>query len=437
MMFPTLQMPQTNSGDLTNSDGYPSRTHRTHRIAQITADVSCTIAGRISTRSGHQVLTDETGTVRITACETLPDRAILDATGVWDSETFACASWRELSPPASTSDSNSDSNQNRRSHLVRAKVLREIRSFFDQRDFIEVETPLLIRSPGMEPHLCAFETQTESGQKLYLPTSPEYAMKRLLSEGLERIYQICKSFRDEPNARFHNPEFTMLEWYRAYSDYREIACDTERLINYVAQRLNGTTTVSFREHTVDLSVPWERITVREAFAQYTHITADPCGDPAAFLTAARSDAAASIDDHDDFDSAFFKIFLDQIEPNLGTARPAILTDYPVSMAALAKRSADDPGVAERFEVYIAGIELANAFTELNDPDEQRARLEQEVEERKALGAPRYEIDKRFLAALSSGIPPSGGIALGVDRLIMLLSGADHIDDVLAFPFPEL
>jgi lysyl-tRNA synthetase class 2 len=433
MTSPTLQMPQTNSGDLTDSDGYPSRTHRTHRIAQMTADLSCTLAGRISSGPGHQYLTDETGTVQITACDTLPERAIIDATGVWLSETFTCTSWRELSPTASAWDSN----RKRRAHQDRAKVLREIRSFFDQRDFAEVETPLLIRSPGMEPHLLAFEMQTESGQKLYLPTSPEYAMKRLLSEGLERIYQICKSFRDEPHARFHNPEFTMLEWYRAYSDYREIACDTERLINHVAQRLNGTTIVRFREHTVDLTVPWERLTVREAFTRHTHITADPCGDPTAFVTAARSDAASSIDDHDDFDSAYFKIFLDQIEPNLGTARPAILTDYPVSMAALAKRSVEDPRVAERFEVYIAGIELANAFTELNDPVEQRARLEQEVEEREALGAPQYEIDERFLAALSSGIPPSGGIALGVDRLIMLLSGADHIDAVLAFPFPEI
>ncbi len=258
-------------------------------------------------------------------------------------------------------------------------------------------------------------------------------MKRLLSEGLERIYQICKSFRDEEPAAFHSPEFTMLEWYRAYSDYNEITSDTEALITHVVRQTTGSTKLTYRNRMIDLST-WERITVREAFDRHADIDADPCGDPARFLSAAGSSQYTSIDGHDDFESAYFKVFLDQIEPNLGTPHPTILTDYPASMAALAKRSKTDPRIAERFEIYIAGIELANAFTELNDPVEQRQRFEQEVAERAVTGVPKYEIDGKFLSALESGIPPAGGIALGVDRLIMLVADADNIADVMAFPF---
>ena len=289
----------------------------------------------------------------------------------------------------------------------------------------------------MEPHLRAFETKTEAGRQLYLPTSPEYAMKRLLSEGLERVYQICKSFRDEEPATFHNPEFTMLEWYRAYADYRLIAEETEGLISHIARHLTGSTHLGFRGVDIDVTPPWEHITVREAFRRHSDIDADPCGDPDVFLAVARTSAITTVDASDSFDTAFFKVFLDQIEPVLGSPRPTVLKDYPASMGALARRSAESPEIAERFEVYIAGIELANAFTELNDPAEQRLRLEQEREERASLGAPEYDIDERFLGALESGIPPSGGIALGVDRLIMLLADAPHVADVLAFPFPEI
>jgi lysyl-tRNA synthetase class 2 len=418
--------------DAPNPD-YPARTDRTCRISAVRSKASCILAGRVIQADRAFYLSDETGTLRLQSDKDLVAGSIVEVTGKWQGNVFICNAVRTLTPSGSKSTTPAS---RRRIHELRANVLREIRSYFDRHDFIEVETPLLVRSPGLEPHLRAFETETEAGQKLYLPTSPEYAMKRLLSEGLERIYQICKSFRDEAPARFHNPEFTMLEWYRAYSDYTEIASDTESLITHVVRKTTGSAKLTFRDRDVDLST-WERLTVREAFDRHADIDADPCGDPARFLSAAKSSRITAVDDRDDFDTAYFKIFLDQIEPNLGTPHPTILTDYPASMAALAKRPASDPEIAERFEVYIAGIELANAFTELNDPVEQRQRLEQESTERVALGAREYEIDGKFFSALESGIPPAGGIALGVDRLIMLISDADSIAEVLAFPFPDL
>jgi len=413
------------------NEEYPARSRRTCVIRQIPPSKTVVIAGRVQVVQDRCLLSDQSGSIQLIDSPPLADGSIVEATGIATDDGFRVASHRTLSP------SSRDAMSTRRLHKLRANVFREIRSYFDSREFVEVETPLLTRTPGMEPHLLSFETQTATGRRLYLPTSPEYAMKRLLSEGLEQIYQICKSFRDEDAASFHNPEFTMLEWYRGYADYNTIASDTEELVAYVASRTLGATRIRFGDRDIELSPPWERLTVRDAFSQHSDIEANPCGDPEEFVAAARNSRRSNIDDADDFDTAFFKVFLDQVEPDLGHPQPTILTEYPASMAALAKRSESDPRVAERFEVYIAGIELANAFTELNDPAEQRTRLEQEASERAALSAPEYEIDQRFIEALERGIPPSGGIALGVDRLIMLLANARHIRDVLAFPFPEI
>ncbi len=410
---------------------FPARTGRTRRISQLVAGEPGTIAGRVCLSDAETRLVDESGSIRILDHNPVPSHTLIEADGVWKDGGFHVQSEIRILAP-----SRKDPVTRRRQHEIRARVLRNIRTWFDERDYLEVETPLLIRVPGMEPHLRTFETRSEDGRQLYLPTSPEYAMKRLLSEGLERIYQICKSFRDEPAAPFHNPEFTMLEWYRAYADYSQIAEDTEQLVAHLARQMTGSHRLSFRDTVTDLTPPWERLTVREAFSRYSDVDADPC-DPDSFLEAARASKLSDIDAKDDADSAFFKIFLDQVEPRLGSPRPTILTEYPTRMGALAKRSSHDPTIAERLEVYIAGIELANAFTELNDPEEQRTRLEQESDKRRDLGMPEYELDQQFLGALEQGVPPSGGIALGVDRLIMLLTDAPHIADVLAFPFPDL
>ena len=258
-------------------------------------------------------------------------------------------------------------------------------------------------------------------------------MKRLLAGGFERIYQICKVFRDEPVGRMHAPEFTMIEWYRAFADYADIMVDTEYLIAGLATDLHGEPVVRMGQCAVDLTPPWERISVREAMLRYAGVTADPYLETADFI---RQAGHSTVDEDDPPDVAFFKVFLDQVEPHLGVQKPAILYDYPAPMAALAKRKSSAPDLAERFEVYIAGVELCNAFTELNDPDEQRQRLEEEAAQRVREGNPAYPIDERFLAALEYGMPPSGGIALGVDRLVMLLTGASSIGEVMAFSMSD-
>jgi elongation factor P--(R)-beta-lysine ligase len=332
--------------------------------------------------------------------------------------------------------------------LMRGRVIRAIRSFFDVGGFAEVETPLLVASPGMEPYLDVFETRLTSARggvshRAFLTTSPEYAMKKLLVAGLPRIYQVCKSFRnDEEVSRGHNPEFTILEWYRAHADYRAIMADCEALFAAIWHDLNRDAqpgdepALIVGSQRVLLSPPWERLTVREAFAHYADIDLDAVHtetDMRACL--ARKGYAA--DPGTTWEQGYHQIFLNEIEPRLGQTRPTILLDYPASMAALARRKPDDPRYAERFEVYVAGIELGNAFSELTDADEQLARLQAERAERAALGKTLYEIDADFIDALRIGMPPSAGIAVGVDRLVMLFAGAASIQGTLWFPAHEL
>ena len=268
----------------------------------------------------------------------------------------------------------------------RARVLREIRAFFDARGFTEVETPVRIPAPAPEPHIDC----PPSGD-WFLRASPELQMKKLLAAGMGRIYQIGPCFRAGEKGRRHSPEFTMLEWYRANADYSDIARDAEELLAEILRPRR--------------SAALPRITVREAYLRW-----------------AGWDPVETWDqDRFDFDMAT------KIEPNL-PKEPLFLTDYPAPAASLARLKADDPRVAERWELYVDGIELANAFTELIDPVEQRRRFELAREERRALGEADYPLDEEFLDALAR-MPPSGGVALGVDRLVMLACGASSIADV--------
>ena len=412
------------------SSHYPARCKRTHRICELQSGAFAVVAGRLVTRDS---LSDETGTVCLcfdTAYEAKTGD-IVEVEGRFKDNGFSVTGLRVLVP---SRDGAVPLSQSVQTNLrKRAKIIAGIRRFFDEKGFVEVETPLMVPQPGMEPHLEAFQTMYEMHQ-FYLHTSPEYAMKRLLAAGFERIYQVCKVFRHEPVGRMHTPEFTMLEWYRAYADYTDIMVDTEYLIAELATDLYGEPVVRTDQCAVDLTPPWERISVREAMLRYAGITADPYSETAAFI---RQAGLSTVDKDDPPDVAFFKVFLDRVEPHLGVQKPAILYDYPAPMAALAKRKSNAPDLAERFEVYIAGVELCNAFTELNDPDEQRQRLEEEAAQRVREGNPAYPIDERFLAALEYGMPPSGGIALGVDRLIMLLTGASSISEVMAFPMSDL
>ena len=268
----------------------------------------------------------------------------------------------------------------------RACVLRAIRAFFDARGFTEVETPVRIPAPAPEPHIDC----PPSGD-WFLRASPELQMKKLLAAGMERIYQIGPCFRAGEKGRRHSPEFTMLEWYRANADYSDIARDAEELLAEILRPRR--------------SAALPRVTVQEAYLRW-----------------AGWDPVETWDqDRFDFDMAT------KIEPNL-PKEPLFLTDYPAPAASLARLKADDPRVAERWELYVDGIELANAFTELIDPVEQRRRFELAREERRALGEADYPLDEEFLDALAR-MPPSGGVALGVDRLVMLACGASSIADV--------
>jgi lysyl-tRNA synthetase class 2 len=412
---------------------YPARCYRTHRIGELQPKEPAVIAGRLTPCNN---LCDESGEIALwtSTDHNMSSGDIVEVEGHLENETFHAKSFRLLAP-SHRPDLSILAPHVKTNLRQRAKIIAGIRRFFDHRDFLEIETPTLVAQPGMEPHLEAFATSFENCP-LYLHTSPEYAMKRLLSAGFERIYQICKAFRHEPSGRMHHPEFTILEWYRAYADYTHIMTDIENLITQLATDLNGSPTIQTADHTVDLTPPWERLTVCEALSQHAGISANPFTEPTLFASQAQCKGHTTITDHDSPEDVFFKVFLDGVEQYLGNKKPTILYDYPSPMAALSKRKIESPDISERFEVYIAGVELANAFTELNDPNEQHDRLKTEAAQRRAEDNPVYPIDPHFLAALEAGMPPAGGIALGVDRLIMLLVGASSINDVLAFPLPQ-
>lgn len=319
----------------------------------------------------------------------------------------------------------------------RMLLLRKIREFFWEREFVETDTPMLVNLPGMEPYLDVFQTRfvpvTGAKRDMYLITSPEYAMKKLLVAGLLKIFQITRSFRNkETGGALHNPEFTILEWYRAESDYTAIMRDCEEMIRYLCRQLFHEEKFVYQGNPIDVSGDFERITVQQAFEKYAGISRENFEDPVKLIHAAREKGYLA----ENFDDAFFLIFLNEIEGKLGRNRPTILYEYPVSMAALS-RACPDSRYSERFEIYIAGIELANAFSELTDPDEQLRRLRDEREQRKQLGKTVYDVDMSFIEALKMGCPASGGIALGVDRLVMLLLDKPSIEDVIFFPFRDL
>ena len=326
--------------------------------------------------------------------------------------------------------------------LLRERVIDAIRAFFKARGFHEVETPLLVRYPGMEPYLEVFQTTwtTARGERHvgYLATSPEYAMKKLLAAGVGPIFQICKSFRNrEDVSALHNPEFTILEWYRPHADYTALMDDCAELFRHIARALDPASDGAgwrYQGRWIDFAAPWERLPVREAFERYAGVRLQD--GPDALFAAARA-KGYPVSAETTWEQAYHQIFLNEIEPHLGQGTPTILYDYPIAMAALARASPRDPSVAERFELYVAGIELANAFSELIDVEEQRRRLLQEQEERRRLGRTLYDLDEDFLRALELGLPPSAGIALGVDRLAMLFADVTSIRDVLWFPADEL
>ena len=316
-------------------------------------------------------------------------------------------------------------------------MLKEIRVFFNNREFLEVETPALVWAPGQEAYLQLFETEFQGGKdrkRGYLITSPEHHMKRLLGGGEDRIFQICRCFRNGERSGQHNPEFTMLEWYRAYASYEEIMVDVEELVVHVARTIRGAGVIPYQDKGLDLEKQWPRLTVFEVFRKCAGIDLRNCTTPEVFRCLAVDLGYESVTVEDSWEDVFFKIFLEKVEPYLDPLGPVFLQDYPARLAALAKLKQEDPEVAERVEVYVAGLELANGFTELNDPLEQRQRFLEEQQKRRQAGYPVHPLDEAFLAMLEQGMPPAGGMALGIDRLVMLLADAASIDEAIAFPF---
>ena len=328
---------------------------------------------------------------------------------------------------------------------ARARIVAAIRRFFDARGFLEVETPALQVSPGMEPHLEAFATELltpgEAPARRHLHTSPEFAMKKLLVAGLPRIYQIAHVFRNRERGPTHHPEFSMLEWYRAGAGYADLMADCEALLR-ACLAAAGRDSFCWRGRRADPAPPWPRLSVAAAFEQYCGIdllatAPDPLRPDVGRLAAAARRAGIEPHPGDDWEDLFFRIFLERIEPHLGVGVPTILCDYPISMAALSRPKPDDPCLAERFELYVCGLELANAFGELTDAAAQRARFESDQARKRALYGHAYPIDEDFLAALEHGLPESAGIALGFDRLVMLLTGAGRIEEVLWAPVASI
>lgn len=315
-----------------------------------------------------------------------------------------------------------------------------MRGWFADRDFVEVETPALQVSPGNEAHLHAFATEAVglAGERsaLYLRTSPEFAAKKLLAGGEPRIFEIARVWRNRERGPLHHPEFTLLEWYRAQAPYEAIMADCAALLALAAETA-GARALSFRGRTADPFAEPERLTLAEAFERDAGIdllatlAKDGTTDRDALASAARKTGVRVAPD-DTWADVFSRVLVEKVEPKLGDGRVTILCEYPLSEAALARPKAADLRVAERFELYACGVELANCFGELTDPAEQRRRFEAEMAEKDRVYGERYPIDEDFLAALGQ-MPQASGGALGLDRLVMLATGASHIEQVLWAP----
>lgn len=293
--------------------------------------------------------------------------------------------------------------------LLRAQIMQAIRRFFIDSDYLEVDTPIRIPAPAPEAHIDAMVTDDQ-----FLQTSPELCMKQLLAAGFPRIFQICKCFRHHERGRKHLPELTMLEWYHAGGNYLDMMKECEELVCFVARQLGERGRLIYRNRPIELARPWLRTSVTEAFDRYGSVSMEQA------LEA------------DSFD----EVMALEIEPNLGAPHPVFLYDYPARHGALARLNPGNPLLAERFELYIAGIELCNGFSELTDPAEQRGRFEKEQHLRRSLNKSVYPMPEKFLAALAD-MPDAAGNALGIDRLVMLLADTDKVDDVVAFTPEEL
>ena len=325
---------------------------------------------------------------------------------------------------------------------ARGRIAAGLRTYLGGQDFTEIEAAILQVSPGNEAHLHAFATDLKTPQsgteRRYLHTSPEFACKKLLAAGERRIFDFARVFRNRERGPLHHPEFTMLEWYRANEPYDVLIEDCAAMIG-IAAKAAGRNVLSYRGREADPFAKVKCITVAQAFAEYAGVdllaTVTPDTGNRDALAAQAMAAGINVLDNDTWADIFCRVLVAKIEPSLGIGQVTVLDEYPAIEAALARRKVSDPRVAERFELYACGVELANAFGELTDPVEQRRRFESEMAEKQRVHGERYPLDEDFLSALAH-MPPACGIALGFDRLVMLATGAPHIEQVIWTPLAE-
>jgi lysyl-tRNA synthetase class 2 len=319
----------------------------------------------------------------------------------------------------------------RRAAVRRSQTIRAVRSFLDARGFLEVETPVLQPLYGgasARPFTTRYEVY---GQDVFLRISDELYLKRLVIGGLDRVYEIGRDFRNEGVSRKHNPEFSMLECYQAYADYRDMMELVQAMFQHVAREVTGGTAVVYRGQTIEFAGSWPRLRMTDAIREATGVDVLAARDLESLQAAVRR-AGHDPGDAPSWSRLVDELFSEHVEPKL--VQPTFLIDYPVELSPLAKGSPEDPRLVERFELFAAGIELANAFTELNDPEVQRLRFEEQRELHAAGDAEAQPLDEDFLVALEHGMPPTGGLGVGIDRLVMLLTDAAHIREALLFPY---
>jgi len=320
--------------------------------------------------------------------------------------------------------------------IARENIIDLIRTFFKKEEFTEVETPLLVASPDPAPYNEVFETRIFKNTSAYLAPSPEFFLKKIIArEKIDKVFQICKSFRNpEEIDPLHNPEFTILEWYRTEANYTDLMKDCEKLINFISKKFflqYPISNIQYQKKIIDITSPWPRISVKEAFGKYANIDLDEFSD----LEKAKEIAQKKgylVEKKTSWEQLYHQIFLNEIEPKFPKDKPLILFDYPAQLAALAKLKEKDKRYTERFEFYIGGLELGNGYSELTDPVEQEKRLKADLKERKKTGKKIFDFDRDFVKSLKT-MPETAGIAVGVDRLIMLFTDAKTIQEVITFP----
>jgi lysyl-tRNA synthetase, class II len=312
----------------------------------------------------------------------------------------------------------------------RSRIISLIRRFMEERDFLEVETPMMQPKAGGAVARPFKTFHNALGMNLFLRIAPELYLKRLITGGMERVFEINRNFRNEGISTFHNPEFTMMEFYQAYATYEDLMAMTEELFSFLGREIFGSPKFTYQGREIDLTPPWRRVTVRDAVVEIGGIVPAILDDPARMADHARK-LGIEVKESDPPGKTLMALFDEAVEPKL--IQPTFVTHYPVDVSPLSRRNAADPTLADRFELYICGKEIANAFSELNDPVDQRGRFEMQIREREAGDLEAHEMDEDYIGALECGMPPTAGEGIGIDRLVMLLTDSASIRDVILFP----